>query len=85
MPESPETAYQPAPLSMPPIVVPQQPAPAGAPSASGIQPIVPRAPITPAPQATPEVGLIRDTFLRPRPRQGDGNGNGSGNGSGHAA
>jgi signal peptidase I len=81
MPESPETAYQPAPLSMPPIVVPQQPAPAGAPSASGIQPIVPLAPITPAPQATPEVGLIRDTFLRPRPRQGDGNGNGSG----HAA
>jgi len=86
VPESPETAYQPlsTPLSMPPIVVPQQPSPA-APTASGIQPIVPLAPITPAPQATPEVGLIRDTFLRPRPRQGDGNGNGNGHGNGNGA
>jgi hypothetical protein len=35
--------------------------------------ISPVAPVAPA-AAVPDVGLIRDTFLRPRPRQGDSNG-----------
>ena len=75
VPESPETAYQPAPVSMPPVVVPQQPpatpappqpAPEG-PAMPTVAPVAPAAPVAPLQDA----GLIRETFLRPRPRQGD--------------
>jgi hypothetical protein len=79
MPESPETPYQPAPVSMPPIVVvpshhstlPAQPARAVAPQHTAPAPDL--APVTPVPpMQIADAGLIRETFLRPRPRPGDG-------------
>jgi signal peptidase len=68
VPESPETSYQPSPVATPaPIVVPQ---PQPRPQVPMTAPL-PVAPGTPADVQVPEVGLIRDTFLRPRPRVGD--------------
>jgi signal peptidase I len=79
VPESPETSYQPAPVATPaPIVVPQHATPASppathAPAARAVagNGIVPIAPAAPLPVDAPDVGLIRDTFLRPRPRTDD--------------